>query len=175
MDGGTSSADVSDPLEVSESVEDEVKKITSAAQPPMVQVVHNHFYYWNERPLATSGSATRFQEQSSTAADDDLRKCLSRNKKLLRMSGWYYGRLSHAESFDLLKNSRAGTFLVRDSSDRSCIYSLSLQRNPEDEGPTSIRIQFCDGQFRLDSERYLGEYQLIFVVIIVIICTFTSH
>ena len=165
MDGGASSADdVSDSLEVGESVEDEVKKITSAAQPQMVQVVHNHFYYWNERPLAPSGSVTRFQEQSLSAADEDLRRCLSRNKKLLRKSGWYYGRLSHTESFDLLKNSCAGTFLVRDSSDRSCIYSLSLQRNPEEEGPTSIRIQFSDGQFRLDSDKYLGEYQLIFVV-----------
>ena len=159
MDGGASSADVCDPLEFSDSVDDEVKKVTSsAAQPRVVQVVHNHFYYWSERlPSTPSGSVSRFQEQNSPAADEDLRKCLSRNKKLLRMSGWYYGRLSHAESFHLLKNSCAGTFLVRDSSDRSCIYSLSLQRNPEEEGPTSIRIQFCEGQFRLDSNKYLGE------------------
>ena len=50
----------------------------------------------------------------------------------------------------LLQNTRDGTFLVRDSQDPKFLYSLSLQRAKE--GPTSVRISFCEGKFSLDAD-----------------------
>merc|ERR1719512_46638 len=55
------------------------------------------------------------------------------------------------QSTALLKSTPEGTFLVRDSSDPRFLYTLSVQRGP-DEGPTSVRIHFSDGKFRLDAE-----------------------
>jgi len=69
--------------------------------------------------------------------------------------GWYYGKLSWQESSILLQNTEEGTFLVRDSQDSRFLYSLSVQRSKE--GPTSVRIQFSGGQFRLDAEEKIRD------------------
>ena len=82
----------------------------------------------------------------------NIKEILSKNKELLKQCGWYYGHLSWAESSDLLSHTTEGTFLVRDSADSRFLYSLSIQRKPE-EGPTSVRLHFTtDGKFRLDSD-----------------------
>ena len=52
----------------------------------------------------------------------------------------------------LLAAAEEGTFLVRDSQDPRFLYSLSLARAPEDDGPTSIRILFARGKFSLDAD-----------------------
>ncbi|RZF37200.1 hypothetical protein LSTR_LSTR016820, partial [Laodelphax striatellus] len=67
----------------------------------------------------------------------------------LRTSGWYYEGLSWQESSNLLLPTTPGTFLVRDSSDPRYLFSLSVQT---DRGPTSVRLHYADGHFRLDAE-----------------------
>ena len=76
---------------------------------------------------------------------------LAQNKDLLRQSGWYFGTQSSQQSTELLKETPEGTFLVRDSADSRFHFSLSVQRSQED-GPTSVRIYFGQGKFRLDAE-----------------------
>lgn len=91
----------------------------------------------------------------------DLEKILLLNKALLKKCGWYYGKMKADESTALLRDTKPGTFLVRDSSDPKYWFSLSMQRgnatsdndtNSENSGPTSIRIHFVNGKFQLDAE-----------------------
>lgn len=93
----------------------------------------------------------------------ELSHLLTSAQRELDQCGWYYGPLSWQESVLLLQDSPQGTFLVRDSSSSassSYKYSLSVQRRPSwccvggrrGEGPTSVRIQFTNGKFRLDSD-----------------------
>ena len=51
------------------------------------------------------------------------------------------------ESNEMLME-QVGTFLLRDSSDSRCLYALSIQT---EAGPTSVRIHYVDGDFRLDA------------------------
>ena len=73
------------------------------------------------------------------------------NKYLLDQCGFYYGAINWSQSTELLRKTSEGTFLVRDSSDSRFLYTLSVQRTPED-GPTSVRIHFAKGKFRLDAD-----------------------
>jgi hypothetical protein len=82
----------------------------------------------------------------------DIGGIWARSRAQLAECGWYHGCLSWQESDMLLENTAPGTFLVRDSQNPSCIYSLSVQRGPQLGGPTSIRIQFHGGRFALDAE-----------------------
>jgi len=85
----------------------------------------------------------------------DMEKILVRTKEELEESNWFYGDLSWPAANALLANAKPGTFLVRESQDPQTLYSLSVQRR---EGPTSVRIQFSKGQFRLDScDQKIGE------------------
>jgi len=68
----------------------------------------------------------------------------------LEQCGWYHGALSWQESDVLLVRTAHGTFLLRDSQYPGCLYSLSI--NQTERGPTSIRINFTGGRFRLDSD-----------------------
>lgn len=79
--------------------------------------------------------------------DTDLER-LSSTMKALRLSGWYYEGLSWKESATLLMPTAPGTFLVRDSSDPRFLFSLSVQT---DRGPTSVRLHYHEGNFRLDA------------------------
>ena len=47
-----------------------------------------------------------------------------------------------------------GTFLVRDSADPRYLYALSIQT---ERGPTSVRIHYTEGCFRLDADSLLAE------------------
>ncbi|KAK9496829.1 hypothetical protein O3M35_012936 [Rhynocoris fuscipes] len=75
---------------------------------------------------------------------------LTSTLKCLRISGWYYEGVNWQESISLLSSTKPGTFLVRDSSDPRYLFSLSIQRATN--GPTSVRIHYRDGYFRLDAE-----------------------
>lgn len=88
------------------------------------------------------------------APDTDLVR-LSSTQRALRASGWYYEGLSWQESAATLDQSAPGTFLVRDSSDPSFLFSLSVQTA---RGPTSVRLHYLNGQFRLDAEEHLAPY-----------------
>uniref|UniRef100_A0A6V7JXM2 SH2 domain-containing protein n=1 Tax=Bracon brevicornis TaxID=1563983 RepID=A0A6V7JXM2_9HYME len=70
-------------------------------------------------------------------------------KQSLLATGWYYGQVNCQESAKLLKNTSQGTWLLRDSSDSRFALSLSVQTQ---KGPTSVRIIYSMGKFRLDAE-----------------------
>lgn len=73
--------------------------------------------------------------------------------RTLRTSGYYYEGLSWEEAGRLLRGCPVGTFLVRDSSDNRFLFALSVQT---ERGPTSVRIHYRRGQFRLDCEAALS-------------------
>ncbi|KAL0279675.1 UNVERIFIED_CONTAM: hypothetical protein PYX00_001179 [Menopon gallinae] len=89
--------------------------------------------------------------QRNNHSEYDL-QCLKTTMKDLRNSGWYYENVSWQESVVLLKNTEPGTFLIRDSSDPNFLFSLSVQTS---RGPTSVRLHYVNGQFRLDAEEKL--------------------
>ncbi|GIY98236.1 suppressor of cytokine signaling 2 [Caerostris extrusa] len=84
--------------------------------------------------------------------EDDLRS-LVYNDQQLNLCGYYYGNLSWLDSSQLLRSTAEGTFLVRDSEHGSYLYTLSVQTS---KGPTSCRIEYIDGRFRLDSAKSLS-------------------
>ncbi|EEC01237.1 suppressor of cytokine signaling-2, putative, partial [Ixodes scapularis] len=88
----------------------------------------------------------------STSNDADLSR-VQEALRTLRTSGYYYEGLSWQEADRLLRDRAVGTFLVRDSSDNRFLFALSVQT---ERGPTSARIHYRKGQFRLDSEDALS-------------------
>lgn len=82
-----------------------------------------------------------------TPPANDLER-LSATMRALRTSGWYHEGLSWQESADLLVPTAPGTFLARNSSDPRFLFSLSVQTQ---RGPTSVRLHYHDGNFRLDA------------------------
>lgn len=77
---------------------------------------------------------------------------LSDTVQALRLSGWFYEGITYQESQELLQKTPVGTFLVRESWDPRFLYSLSVQT---DRGPTSVRIHYISGYFRLDAQPHL--------------------
>lgn len=72
--------------------------------------------------------------------------------RALRLSGWYYEGITYQQSEELLKDKPVGTFLVRDSSAPGFLYSLSVQT---ERGPTSVRLHYISGYFRLDAQTHI--------------------
>lgn len=68
--------------------------------------------------------------------------------KELRKTGWYWGSLTANEAKEILQDSAEGTFLLRDSSQRDYLFTISAMTSA---GPTNLRIEFRDGKFKLDS------------------------
>lgn len=62
---------------------------------------------------------------------------------------WYHKDASITEAKSLLKGSKEGTFLLRNSSHSSFIFTLSITTN---NGVTNIRIGYWDGLFYLDCD-----------------------
>ena len=67
--------------------------------------------------------------------------------RLLSTCGFYYGRMAIDEATERLSRWPVGAFLLRDSSDRRYLFSLSVQTC---RGTTSIRMSYRSGLFRLD-------------------------
>lgn len=82
---------------------------------------------------------------------DDLERLIS-TFNVLQISGWYHGAMTYREAKLKLKSCQNGTFLVRDSSDERYLFTLSV-KTPR--GTTSVRIEYEDGLFMLDSEESL--------------------
>lgn len=105
------------------------------------------------RQCASEGTC----EGAWTAAGDS--QVLMKTRHDLEESGWYYGALSWQQAATLLKDTSVGTFLVRDSASPQCLYSLSVQTA---KGPTSARIHYSCGKFRLDctghSQKHMPEF-----------------
>lgn len=66
----------------------------------------------------------------------------------LHTSGWYWGSISASEAREALLTKSEGTFLVRDSSHPQYMLALSVKTRC---GPTSVRIEYNQGSFWLDS------------------------
>ncbi|KAF0302514.1 Cytokine-inducible SH2-containing protein [Amphibalanus amphitrite] len=94
-------------------------------------------------PIAVAVDAT-----PPEAAGDDEMAVLAKATAYLRESGWYYGMLSWQEAQEYLRGANRGTFLARDSFDRRFLFALTVQTA---KGPTSVRVQFLQGRFRLDA------------------------
>lgn len=67
---------------------------------------------------------------------------------VLRESCWYWGNISGERAREVLLKSAPGTFLIRDSSDKRYLFSLSVMTL---RGPTSIRLIFSRGCFRIET------------------------
>lgn len=89
-----------------------------------------------------------FSKSMSSPATDQV--LLDTTWAELQESGWYHGDLSWQQSNDLLEGTGEGTFLLRASQSPGCLYTLSV--NQGKIGPTSIRIYFSGGRFRLDAD-----------------------
>lgn len=64
----------------------------------------------------------------------------------------YYEGISYSKIHELLRDTKVGTFLVRDSMDPRFIFSLSVQT---ERGPTSVRLCYANGLFRFDAQPHL--------------------
>lgn len=84
---------------------------------------------------------------------------LTETRRKLEDSGWYHGSLTWQQAAALLRDTPVGTFLLRDSASPQCLYSLSVNTT---NGPTSVRIHYSCGRFRLDctghSQRQTPEF-----------------
>ena len=103
----------------------------------------------------------------------NIHQCLNVNKQLLEQCGFYYGAINWSQSTELLRRTSEGTFLVRDSSDSRFLYTLSVQRKPED-GPTSVRIHFAYGKFRLDADEQIEDLMPKFDSVLDLVNYYTS-
>ncbi|KAM9328031.1 suppressor of cytokine signaling 2 isoform 2-T3 [Pholidichthys leucotaenia] len=65
-----------------------------------------------------------------------------------KLSGWYWGPITASEARTILQDTSEGTFLLRDSSQRNFLFTLSAMTSA---GPTNIRIEYKRGKFTLDS------------------------
>lgn len=63
-------------------------------------------------------------------------------------SGWYWGSLTANEAKEILQDASEGTFLLRDSSQRDYLFTISAMTSA---GPTNLRIEYQHGKFKLDS------------------------
>lgn len=63
-------------------------------------------------------------------------------------AGWYWGAITAAQAHAALQEASEGAFLVRDSSHPQYMLTLSVRTA---RGPTSIRIEYSQAQFLLDS------------------------
>uniref|UniRef100_A0A8D0BYP6 Cytokine-inducible SH2-containing protein n=1 Tax=Salvator merianae TaxID=96440 RepID=A0A8D0BYP6_SALMN len=79
--------------------------------------------------------------------EEDL-LCIAKTFSHLRESGWYWGSITAGEAKQQLQKMPEGTFLVRDSTHPSYLFTLSVKTN---RGPTNVRIEYADSKFRLDS------------------------
>lgn len=86
--------------------------------------------------------------------------------KALRQSGFYHEAITFQTSHELLKDTSIGTFLVRNSSDPRYLFSLSVQT---ERGPTSVRLFYINGYFRLDAQVHLQSTMPLFSSVIELI------
>lgn len=68
--------------------------------------------------------------------------------KELKNTGWYWGSLTANEAKEILQDATEGSFLVRNSSQRDYLFTISAVTSA---GPTNLRIEYKHGKFKLDS------------------------
>ena len=131
----------------------EEERIAAELQSLHIRVLQNQLQAAKlQQQLASSQLPPPVSSCAVSPDPDTTEAVLARCRAQLAECGWYHGRLSWQQSRALLAAAEEGTFLVRDSQDPRFLYSLSLARAPEDDGPTSIRILFARGKFSLDAD-----------------------
>jgi suppressor of cytokine signaling 2 len=123
--------------------------------------------------LAPSLRNLQSNRNANVRLSNIIHQCLYVNKQLLEQCGFYYGAINWSQSTELLQRTSEGTFLVRDSSDSRFLYTLSVQRKPED-GPTSVRIHFAYGKFRLDADEQIEDLMPKFDSVLDLVNYYTS-
>ncbi|XP_058480414.1 suppressor of cytokine signaling 2 [Solea solea] len=88
----------------------------------------------------------RADDNSRAVESDESRIALA--MKDLKNTGWYWGSLTASEAKEILQDAAEGTFLVRDSSQRDYLFTISAMTSA---GPTNLRIEYKHGKFKLDS------------------------
>lgn len=88
----------------------------------------------------------RTDAESQVVQSDESR--IAQAMKDLKNTGWYWGSLTAIEAKDILLDAPEGTFLVRDSSQRDYLFTISAMTSA---GPTNLRIEYKEGKFKLDS------------------------
>ncbi|XP_026182743.1 suppressor of cytokine signaling 2 [Mastacembelus armatus] len=89
----------------------------------------------------------RRADNNSRAVESDESRLASAMKDL-KNTGWYWGSLTANEAKEILQDASEGTFLVRDSSQRDYLFTISAMTSA---GPTNLRIEYKHGKFKLDS------------------------
>ncbi|XP_015265413.1 PREDICTED: suppressor of cytokine signaling 1 [Gekko japonicus] len=69
---------------------------------------------------------------------------------MLEACGFYWGPLSVSAAHEKLRGEPVGTFLLRDSRQKNCFFTVSVKTA---SGPTSIRVIFQAGRFSLDGSK----------------------
>ncbi|VVD04491.1 unnamed protein product [Leptidea sinapis] len=122
--------------------------------------------YFPHSPLCTVPSVP----SKSSHYNDELKQ-LANTLRALRLSGWYYGNLDWQGARTLLKEASVGAFVIRDSGDRNFIFSLSVQT---ERGPTSVRLHYEQGFFRLDCDRPLARFMPRFRCVVELVQHYTT-
>ncbi|KAG7232441.1 hypothetical protein INR49_008861 [Caranx melampygus] len=91
-------------------------------------------------------SDRRADNNSRAVESDESRIAVA--MKDLKNTGWYWGSLTATEAKEILQDAPEGTFLVRDSSQRDYLFTISAMTAA---GPTNLRIEYKHGKFKLDS------------------------
>ncbi|XP_013766597.1 suppressor of cytokine signaling 2 [Pundamilia nyererei] len=94
-----------------------------------------------------SGLSDRRADNNTGAVESDESRIAAAMKEL-RNTGWYWGSLTANEAKEILQDTSEGTFLLRDSSQRDYLFTISAMTSA---GPTNLRIEFKHGKFKLDS------------------------
>jgi len=124
--------------------------LISATTQSVFQVSPSHIPSTPTLSSAFSTSPRLDSSSTSSGLRTDL-SVLESTRNHLAQCGWYHGNLSWEESNSLLSRCQEGTFLLRDSRHPGTMYSLSVNR-ADNLGPTSIRIDFTGGMFKLDAD-----------------------
>ncbi|XP_048868989.1 suppressor of cytokine signaling 1-like [Brienomyrus brachyistius] len=102
---------------------------------------HPHQNRQNQHTALSQENWSRFR-----SFRNDEYKIITMTTTMLERSGFYWGSMTAEEAHSRLKQESRGTFLIRDSSQKDILFTLSY-RAPA--GPMSVRIKFHESLFSL--------------------------
>uniref|UniRef100_A0A674PNC6 Suppressor of cytokine signaling 2 n=1 Tax=Takifugu rubripes TaxID=31033 RepID=A0A674PNC6_TAKRU len=81
---------------------------------------------------------------------------IPQNVTCVLSSGWYWGSLTASEAKEILQDTSEGAFLLRDSSQRDYLFTISAMTSA---GPTNLRIEYNTPKLKqFDSVVHLVEH-----------------
>ncbi|CAL9682629.1 unnamed protein product [Knipowitschia caucasica] len=95
-----------------------------------------------------SFEASERRADANTRAVESDESHIALAMKELKNTGWYWGSLTANGAKEILQDATEGTFLLRDSSQRDYLFTISAVTSA---GPTNLRIEYKHGKFKLDS------------------------